>query len=591
MCRPTATEEEEEEDLLQLEYHPSFINSLAKRRRRWETRWDAVTQAVQALDRETDATVMVLAAPSHSAKLHSITSRSIRRDPTLVSSSAMSDLRKNFSALAAQRRVTRTRRLTLVDRLSTTRSGSSTDGSQVNGESREEELRHALEAALGSLNVLGNIYEQREARWRDEMKRLSDDRERYERYGASYDRMKVLFEQRYVDTFPMYFYELRVIQATYVAAIIGQIWAQDSTAIQDIVPRLVDPNAFAKSVATCKALNRLENEEKDIDIQYVDVNSQAERALIMVHGWPSLWHSWKYQIEEFKSDYRLIVPDLRGFGESTHPGDVQSSGTIADMVGDLVCTLEHAGISKAACIGHDWGAQICYEAARMRPDIFEAIVGLCIPYLPYAGPYVPTEALVPTLPKLAYNVFFDNYTQEAIEELNADVRKTLRGTLRTVASPPPDAFLQQTNSFLAGWEGIDPPPIPFLASDEEDYWVQQYDVQKFNFTLNFYTHGNRYGSWQYVQAQGNFTIPQPALSILSTQDPVADWALAAKLLKSDEFVLNVTTKTVAAAHWLQLERPDEVNAIMRAWLSESYPPISAAHGRPDQEPMHARDEL
>lgn len=53
-----------------------------------------------------------------------------------------------------------------------------------------------------------------------------------------------------------------------------------------------------------------------------------------------------------QEDYHLVVPDLRGFGESTHPGDVRSSGTIPDMVGDLVCILQHAGISSAVCVGY-----------------------------------------------------------------------------------------------------------------------------------------------------------------------------------------------------------------------------------------------
>ena len=88
----------------------------------------------------------------------------------------MSKIRSGFSVLAGQRRVSRTRRMTLADRLSSAGSGSSATGSQ--GETKEENLRRALEAALGSLNALGTIYEQREARWRDEMRRISDDRER-----------------------------------------------------------------------------------------------------------------------------------------------------------------------------------------------------------------------------------------------------------------------------------------------------------------------------------------------------------------------------------------------------------------------------
>ena len=52
-----------------------------------------------------------------------------------------------------------------------------------------------------------------------------------------------------------------------------------------------------------------------------------------------------------QDDYHIITPDLRGFGPSTHPGDVESSGNMADMVDDLVCALEHANVHKVACIG------------------------------------------------------------------------------------------------------------------------------------------------------------------------------------------------------------------------------------------------
>ncbi|THH02215.1 hypothetical protein EW026_g620 [Hermanssonia centrifuga] len=356
--------------------------------------------------------------------------------------------------------------------------------------------------------------------------------------------------------------------------------------------KAVDPHGFPRQAASCNALNRVTNEAKEISLKYVDINPQAEKTLLMVHGWPSLWHSWKYQIEGFKNDYHLIAPDLRGFGESTHPGDVESSGTMADMVEDLVCILEHAKVAKAACVGHDWGTQVCYEAARMRPDMFDAVIGTCIPYLPNAGPFVPVEHLVPMLPKLSYNLFFERMTQEAVKELSQDVRRTLRATLRSVDSPPPDEFLQQTESFLRGWEGTETPSITFFTREEEDYWVQQFEIQGFAYTLNFYTHGNRYGSWKFANAQGNHTIPQPVLSILPTQDPVADWVLAANLLKSAEFIPNLTTETVVAAHWLQLEKPDEVNAIMRRWLDQYYPPMDTPTQASTEGSPHAyRDEL
>jgi soluble epoxide hydrolase/lipid-phosphate phosphatase len=140
-----------------------------------------------------------------------------------------------------------------------------------------------------------------------------------------------------------------------------------------------NPREYAKKVVSCPAINRAENAKVDIELHYVDINAKAEKTLLLLHGWPSLWASWKYQIQEFQDDYHIIAPDLRGFGPSTHPGDVKSSGTMPDLVGDLLCILEHAGSPKAIAMGHDWGAQLAYEAARERPDVFTAVVGITIP--------------------------------------------------------------------------------------------------------------------------------------------------------------------------------------------------------------------
>ncbi|KAL6304146.1 hypothetical protein BKA93DRAFT_826126 [Sparassis latifolia] len=171
-------EDGEEEDLLDLEFHPTFVSNPQKRRRRWETRWDAVTQSFQSLDRETDATLILLASPAHSSKLYALTSRSIRRDSALLNSSKLTAIRTSFNHLASQRRVARSQRISLFDRLHL--SSPSIRGSPGSGDSREDDLRRALEAALGSLGEMGKIYEQRETRWRDELRQLSEDRDKVE---------------------------------------------------------------------------------------------------------------------------------------------------------------------------------------------------------------------------------------------------------------------------------------------------------------------------------------------------------------------------------------------------------------------------
>jgi len=322
-------------------------------------------------------------------------------------------------------------------------------------------------------------------------------------------------------------------------------------------------------VAICPGINRAENKTVDLHLEYVDVGNQyAERTIVFLHGWPSLWASWKYQIDEFKSDYRLIVPSIRGYGASTHPGDVQTSGSMPDLVGDLMCVLGHAGVSQAVAIGHDWGSALAYEAARERPDVFTAVVGISVPYAAAAGPYVPISALVPTFPHFAYQVYFGDETSTAIAELSTDIRRTLRATLRTVASPPPPDFLLSNSSYLAAWQNVSTiPPIPFFGPGEEDYWVEQYSIQEFNYNLELYTNPNRLAAYTFANGQGNETIPRPALSILPEQDPVADWVDVATLLKSASLLPKLTQTTLPSAHWAQLELPEQVNSLIRNFLS------------------------
>ncbi|KXN87113.1 hypothetical protein AN958_09201 [Leucoagaricus sp. SymC.cos] len=211
-----------------------------------------------------------------------------------------------------------------------------------------------------------------------------------------------------------------------------------------------------------------------------------------------------------------------------------------DLVHDLVCILEDTKVSSAVCMGHDWGSQVCYEAARMRSDIFNAVIGLVVPV---PGPYVSVKQFVPTIPKLAYQTYFDRRTQKAAI-----------------------------------------PPVPFFSTREEDYLVAAFERQGFLYTFGFYIEESRQMPHTFDNKQGNFTIPQPVLSVLPTevhlfhityrtveiyrlrQDPVADWSVAMKLLNSSALITDLTVKFVDGAHWVHLENPEPVNKAIKEWL-------------------------
>ena len=88
--------------------------------------------------------------------------------------------------------------------------------------------------------------------------------------------------------------------------------------------------------------------------------------MLLCHGWPDLPYSWRYQIPALaQAGFHVVAPDMRGFVKSGAPADIAA---IFDTVGDMVALVAAFGESKAAIIGHDWGAPVARHAALFRPD-------------------------------------------------------------------------------------------------------------------------------------------------------------------------------------------------------------------------------
>ena len=103
-------------------------------------------------------------------------------------------------------------------------------------------------------------------------------------------------------------------------------------------------------------------------------NAATGPLVLMCHGWPELWYSWRHQLKALaEAGFRAVAPDMRGFGRTSAPDDV-AAYTIFHNVGDMVALVAALGEKRALIVGHDWGAPVAWHAALMRPDIFPAVV-------------------------------------------------------------------------------------------------------------------------------------------------------------------------------------------------------------------------
>jgi pimeloyl-ACP methyl ester carboxylesterase len=115
-----------------------------------------------------------------------------------------------------------------------------------------------------------------------------------------------------------------------------------------------------------------------VRLHYVEAG--AGPLVLLLHGFPEFWGSWRYQIPALvDAGFRVLAPDLRGYNLSDKPAGVESY-RVANVVGDVAGLIQHAGEERAALVGHDWGGGIAWATAMRHPEIVHRLVILNAPH-------------------------------------------------------------------------------------------------------------------------------------------------------------------------------------------------------------------
>jgi pimeloyl-ACP methyl ester carboxylesterase len=288
--------------------------------------------------------------------------------------------------------------------------------------------------------------------------------------------------------------------------------------------------------------------------------------VVLCHGWPELSYSWRHQIPALAAaGFHVVAPDMRGFGRTSAPAEIEAY-SIFHNVGDMVALVAALGETQAVIVGHDWGAPVAWHAAMFRPDIFTKVAGLSVPP-PFRGRGRPLE----TLRAGGITNFYWQYFQPpgaAEAEFEADVALTMRTVLagRGFSDPSAHQFVEEGKGFLAG--GSRDQPLPgWLTEADLDTFTKIYTRSGFRGGLNWYRNIDR--NWELTAAWQDAQIHQPSLFLAGSRDGVITGLIGAKRVADMERVLpNLKAKIIldGAGHWVQQERPDEVNAALIDFL-------------------------
>ena len=105
----------------------------------------------------------------------------------------------------------------------------------------------------------------------------------------------------------------------------------------------------------------------------------AGQLIVMLHGFPESWYSWRHQLRALAPSFDCVAPELRGYGETDAPRGI-ANYRIERLVEDVVGLIETLGHRNAVVIGHDWGGAIAWATALMRPD---RVAKLCVMNCPH----------------------------------------------------------------------------------------------------------------------------------------------------------------------------------------------------------------
>lgn len=105
------------------------------------------------------------------------------------------------------------------------------------------------------------------------------------------------------------------------------------------------------------------------------------RPLVLLHGFPEFWYSWRHQIEPLAAaGYRVIVPDQRGYNLSDKPDGVRHYHSDL-LVQDILGLMDHLGYARFDLVGHDWGGVIAWQLATDYPERLHHLIILNAPHL------------------------------------------------------------------------------------------------------------------------------------------------------------------------------------------------------------------
>ncbi|NRQ33108.1 alpha/beta hydrolase [Nonomuraea sp. NN258] len=294
--------------------------------------------------------------------------------------------------------------------------------------------------------------------------------------------------------------------------------------------------------------------------------------VLLVHGFPEFWYSWRHQLPALAAaGHRAVAIDVRGYGRSAKPAAIDAYRML-DLVADNVAVVRALGEENAVIVGHDWGSSIAAASALLHPEVFRAVGLLSVPYAPPGGPR-PSDVFGRIGgPEQEFYVSYFQEPGRAESEIEPDVRGWLAGLYAALSADTMPAPSERDPHFVTRDGGRLRDRFPtgvlpaWLSEDDLDVYAGEFERTGIVGALNRYRNMDR--DWADLAPHRGAPIKQPSLFIGGALDASTTWMSdAIDAYPTTLPGLSGSHLLDGCGHWVQQERPDEVNRLLTGWLA------------------------
>jgi len=305
--------------------------------------------------------------------------------------------------------------------------------------------------------------------------------------------------------------------------------------------------------------------------------------VVMCHGFPGLGYSYRHQMAAVAgAGFRAVAPDMLGYGGSDAPAE-PAAYAYDRITADLVGLLDALDAPRGVFVGHDFGAPSAWNVAVRASERTAGLVLLSVPYEPARMPVRPSLAFAEIAKKHFLHFHYFQAPGIADRELGADPRGFLTRLYWALSGGYRYLDIwrhpSQGNGYLDVLPEAPPLPWPWLSVAELEHYVAEFMRTGFTGGLNWYRAFDV--NWERGDALANAPIQVPTLFVAGDQDPVIAMrgASAIDTMKALVPDLRGVHLLAGAGHWVQQERPAEVNALLVDFLRGLGKPATGGDSR------------